>query len=328
MQDLFLHPGDQPRFDVRYGFRRFGLGHGELLREGLGARVAFAGLERVLAVNPDGPHRAVLAHDDAVELAQLEQGHEGHHLGHDARIVAEQVLEQDAADADEFGFHMLHAVLDGDLVDFDLVHGNAGLERQRAFEGRQQVVNSRFAFAFVVPRFRAREGRQGDAGRTRGLVQRGEGPGGRFFRTAARKGAEVARFDVAQRAGRLLELAVLHHLGDQRLPVEEILHLFQRILVVGRQQLARLEAHQAGSHHQKLPGLAEVGLFQRRQMFEILVGDGRDGNVPGLELVLFHEIQQQVERPFEYGQPDFVTEVESLLEGGHGKEIRIRKYEI
>ena len=67
-------------------------------------------------------------------------------------------------------------------------------------------------------------------------------------------------------------------------------------LVLAGQHHPRLDFDQRAGHVEKIADRVDVDLLQHGQVFEKLVGDGGDRNVRRVELVLAHEVQQQVQR--------------------------------
>src|SRR5207302_1829707 len=73
-----------------------------------------------------------------------------------------------------------------------------------------------------------------------------------------------------------------------------------------RQQHFALDVNQRRRHVNKFRGHIHVQFFQLMQIIEVLRGDFRDSNVVDIHLLLFDQIQQQVQRPFVHGNLDFV----------------------
>ena len=100
-------------------------------------------------------------------------------------------------------------------------------------------------------------------------------------------------------AGRVAILLVFQQAADELLP-----RVFQFAFhfVASRQHLLRLDLDQQAGHGQEIAHGVDVQLLDQRQIFEILVGDRRDGNVGDLDLVLAHQVEQEVQRAPEHVQ--------------------------
>ena len=97
---------------------------------------------------------------------------------------------------------------------------------------------------------------------------------------------------------------------DQLLP-----RVFQLLLhfIAPRQHLLRLDLDQQAGDRQKVAHRVDIQLLQYGQVLEILVGDGRNGNVGDLHLVLAHQVEQKVQRTAEHVQ------VNAKVGHGYGK---------
>src|SRR5262249_10560380 len=83
---------------------------------------------------------------------------------------------------------------------------------------------------------------------------------------------------------------------------------FRRLLIAW-QQTAALQVNEVGRHHDEFAGQFDVQFFEGLKIFEVLAGDALERNVVDVDLVLFDQIQQQVERPFKDLQLNFVIGV-------------------
>ena len=83
-------------------------------------------------------------------------------------------------------------------------------------------------------------------------------------------------------------------------------------LLVGGQQHAALDVHQRRRHHEELAGDFEVEHLHDRQILHVLVRDPLDRDVVNVHLLLLDEVEQQIERPLEDLQLDFVIGFHSL----------------
>jgi hypothetical protein len=110
---------------------------------------------------------------------------------------------------------------------------------------------------------------------------------------------------LAQETGGLLVGLVLQQPGEEQVAGLEELEVLLVVDVGGREQPGGLEVEERGGHDQELTGLVEVELVaQGAQVRDELVGDLREGDLGDVELVLPDQLQQQVERALEVGQPD------------------------
>ena len=73
-------------------------------------------------------------------------------------------------------------------------------------------------------------------------------------------------------------------------------------LVAPRQHLLRFDLDQQAGHPQKIAHGVDVQFLDQRQVFEILIGNRRNGNIGDLDLVLTHQIEQEVHRTSEHVQ--------------------------
>jgi len=94
---------------------------------------------------------------------------------------------------------------------------------------------------------------------------------------------------------RAFELLMLEQLVHKL--VSRIFDFFLlRVRLRGR-SICVFYVNQGGCHHQELACDADVQLLHRAQVFEVLLGDPRDGNVIYRDFFFANEIEQQVERP-------------------------------
>ena len=64
----------------------------------------------------------------------------------------------------------------------------------------------------------------------------------------------------------------------------------------GKEHLA-LDPHEGCGHDEKLAGDLDVQCLQRAEVFEILLGDPGDRDLPDLDLVLLDQVEEKVKRP-------------------------------
>jgi hypothetical protein len=65
---------------------------------------------------------------------------------------------------------------------------------------------------------------------------------------------------------------------------------------VPRQHHPRLDLHEQRGHLEEIADRIDVNLLQHREDLEVLLGDPRDGDLEHVQLMLPHEIEQQVQR--------------------------------
>ena len=94
-------------------------------------------------------------------------------------------------------------------------------------------------------------------------------------------------------------LLILQEAANQLVP--RILDLFLDLVGPG-EDLLRLDLDQHARHGHKIADRVDIQLFEHREVLQKLVGDGRDGDVENIHLVLAHQVQQQVHRPAEDSQ--------------------------
>ena len=103
-----------------------------------------------------------------------------------------------------------------------------------------------------------------------------------------------------QRRRRVLELLVLDELADQ-FPAR----IFAFVLLLGlhlllhRQQLAALDVHERGGHHQKFARHFEVKLAHEVDVLHKLGGQFGEVDLINIDLLLPDEVKEQIERSFE-----------------------------
>ena len=64
-----------------------------------------------------------------------------------------------------------------------------------------------------------------------------------------------------------------------------------------RQQHPRLDLHERGRHHQKVPGQVRVHAGKDFHVTHVLLGDPGDGNIVDVHLLPADEVEQQIQRP-------------------------------
>lgn len=71
-----------------------------------------------------------------------------------------------------------------------------------------------------------------------------------------------------------------------------------------RQNQPAFDFEQRASHLDEFAGRRQIELLEHSQVLDELLGDRRDRDVGDLDLVLTHQIQEQVERPAKDRQLD------------------------
>ena len=89
-------------------------------------------------------------------------------------------------------------------------------------------------------------------------------------------------------------------------------------LVASRQHLLRLDFDQHARHRQKITHAVDIQLFQDRKVLQVLVGNGRDGNIDDFNLMLSHKVQKQVHRAAEDIQIDAKIHIDIIGGGERG----------
>jgi hypothetical protein len=118
----------------------------------------------------------------------------------------------------------------------------------------------------------------------------------------------------AQDADRGLDLLVIHQ------AVHELLarvHVgLDRLLA--RQQDLGLDIDEERGHQEELGLAVEVDPLLPSEVFEVLAGDDRDGDVLDVDLLLLDQEEEQVERAFEHFEPDLVAFIPTFRRGRRG----------
>jgi hypothetical protein len=121
-----------------------------------------------------------------------------------------------------------------------------------------------------------------------------------FAEEAADENLPVQKRPFGELQGSLLEALVLQKPADQLGPGVLLLLLSLSLFPLrSRQKHLGFDMEQGGGHQKKLPGNVQVQVFHQLQVFQVLLGDGRDGDVVNIDLILLDQIQKQVHGPFE-----------------------------
>lgn len=126
-----------------------------------------------------------------------------------------------------------------------------------------------------------------------------------------------------QETGGIFELFVFDELADEFPARIIVLDVFFGRLFVAREKGSGFQIHQIGSHDDELGSEVDVQELEGVDVIEILLGDFLDGDGVDIQLVLFDEVEQEIERTLEDFELDFVIgvfqgervrEVDDLLE--------------
>ncbi len=131
---------------------------------------------------------------------------------------------------------------------------------------------------------------------------------------------------IAQIFSRGLVLLVLEQPADQlsaRIFLLALLSVLVRLARVRRQEHPRLDVGERGGHHQVLGGHVDLQISHQPQVLGVLLGDERDGDVEDVELVLLHQVEQQIERPLKALDGHAIHRVIGLLLRARGCELRL-----
>src|SRR6185503_14127734 len=213
----------------------------------------------------NGPEQPALVDLDPLQADQLEQGEEGQDHGRLRLLGCEQLEELQRLSLAQHRQQLLHPLLDALALVLHLVGEQRLPPLQQFLERADQVVEAGLDHLLA----RIVEGRQRAVG---------PDPGG---------GADLAL--LVQQPRRLLVALELEQAPDQLLA--RILRVFFSLRLRGahRHQHLRLDVDEGSGHDHVLPVLAR---------------DGGNGDVVDVHLVLLDEVEQQVERALELGQPD------------------------
>ncbi len=123
----------------------------------------------------------------------------------------------------------------------------------------------------------------------------------------ARKNIFLFGLEHLQACGGVLELFVFDKLADQfPARVCALLFAFHRHLLVHGQQFAALDVHERRSHDEEFAGDLQIELAHEVNVFDELRGEPREVDLINVHLLLFDEVEEQIERAFEDLELDFV----------------------
>src|SRR2546422_8230412 len=214
------------------------------------------------------------AHD--TEPDQLEERQEDDdHLGA-VGVGAEQARELAPRAQHEPGQDARHALADREPLARDVVRARRADAHEDVAQRVEQVGQARIAHRRLV------------------LVA------GYHRLARAREHVAIEHLPLAERDRDLAEALILDQLLHQLGP-RVLLGLF--VLARQRQQHAALDVGEGRRHDEVLARAVEVQLGQLLEHRQVLVGDGGDGDVGDLHLVLLDEVEEQVERALEDGEP-------------------------
>ena len=204
-------------------------------------------------------------------------------------VVVEQFLEECAPVYREVVVYRLLPVLDGHVVEFDVVDciRNLCLEALlvRAEKLPDVCVGERVLVAL------------------------------RLFEAATAVRAEVLAFHVLEPARDLLVALVLEHLLHELFAVGVVFLDKFRVAFFCREQFLHLEGHQAARHVQKVARLREVGHPNLVDPCEEVVRDFCNRDLVQRHFLLLDKVYEQVHGPVERTYADFVVFL--FLDFGH-----------
>ena len=131
---------------------------------------------------------------------------------------------------------------------------------------------------------------------------------------------------LAQLLGGQLDLLVLQQAAHQF--GARVLGFLAIVLLLGRQQHARLDLDEHGRHQQVLGRQLEVAAADFVDIAHVLARHVQHGNVEDVEVLLADQVQQQVQRPFEGFEEDLQRigrDVQVLRQGEQRLAVQARQ---
>ena len=95
------------------------------------------------------------------------------------------------------------------------------------------------------------------------------------------------------------------------------------VLVRRRQEHLRLDVDERRGHHEELAREVDVELLHQLERLEILARELGDGNVVDVDLVLADEVQEEIHRPVEDGQPHVVARLDGSIVILRGADVQL-----
>src|SRR4030095_13258102 len=92
---------------------------------------------------------------------------------------------------------------------------------------------------------------------------------------------------------------------------------------IDRQQAAAFKVNEVCRHHDEFAGKFDIELLESLKIFEVLASDALDGNVVDVDLVLFNQVKQKVEWPFEDLELDLVIGFHALAASLDHREVKL-----
>ena len=108
-----------------------------------------------------------------------------------------------------------------------------------------------------------------------------------------------------KRLGDLLEFFVFQQPAGQFIARVEL--FFGLFIGIRRQEHSGFYLHQCRGHNEKVADNIQVEHFHHADVLHVLLGDLADGNVVDVDVIFFDQIQQKIQRPFEYFQFQLVS---------------------
>jgi len=241
----------------------------------------------------DGSEQVVLADDELVEFHQFQKSEESN----DDFGLGGGGLEQGVEAERLAGFEVVEEELDfigdGEAVIDDVAEVMGFLEAfEDVLEGADEVEDGDF-----------REGGRFFGGFVSGIGLEGEA-------------ALLVEFAEGEETGCVLEFFVFDELADEFPAWVIVFDVFFGGLFGAWEEGSGFQVHQVRRHDDELRGEVDVEEFEGIDVIEILFGDFLDGDRVDIELVLFDEVEQEIERALEDFELDFVIGIFQECESG------------
>ncbi len=241
---------------------------------------------RSAADDGDISEQVILADNELVEFHQFQDGEEGDddfRLGgggleqgvEGERLAGFEVIEQ------EFDF-----VCDGETVINDIAEIVGFLEAfENVLEGADEIEDRDF-----------RKSRRFFGGFVAWIGLMGET-------------ALLIDFAKGEETCCVLEFLVFDELANEFPARVVVFNIFLGRLFGAREKGSGFDVHQVGRHHNELGSEVDVEELESIDVIEVLLGDLLDRNGVDVQLVLFDQVEQEIERAFEDFELDFVIGV-------------------
>ena len=83
-------------------------------------------------------------------------------------------------------------------------------------------------------------------------------------------------------------------------------------MLIDRQQAAAFQVNEICRHNDELASEFDIQLLERLKIFEVLASDAFKRNVIDVDLILFNQVKQEIERSFENLELDLVIAFHAL----------------